>query len=177
MTPPRWKQALWRTLGSLVFRWSPHTLHQVRRRILAFFGADLRGRVKIRRSARIECPWNLTARDLAIVGDHAQLLGPAPIHLGARSVVSQHTTLATRYLDPDHPEHPRIDAPITIADDAWVATDALVLAGATVSEGCVVGARAYVPARTTTEPWSVSVGQPVRALKQRVLNSPSETTP
>jgi putative colanic acid biosynthesis acetyltransferase WcaF len=172
VSAPSWKRALWRAAGAPLFRWSPHTLHALRTRMLRWFGADLQGRVKVRRSARIESPWALSARDLAIIGDHAQLLGPGPISLGERSVVSQHTILATEYLDPEDPEHAPVSGGITVSDDAWVATDALVLPGAVISEGSVVGARAVVPPNTKTEPWFVSAGHPVKALKERVMYGP-----
>lgn len=165
MTPSPFKQALWRTLGSRIFGCTPHTAHTFRRRLLRFFGATLTGNVKIRRSVRIDRPWNLTAGHLTIFGDDAALRLCAPITIGERCVISQHAILATEMLDPDTGEPTA--APITIEDDCWIAADALVLPGTTVHAGTVVGARALVA--TDLPGWTVAVGEPARAIKPRIF--------
>ncbi len=161
-----WKQSCWSVFGTRAFRCSPHIAHRFRRSLLRFFGAQVHPKAKIRRSVRIGCPWNLSLGELAIVGDHAVLDCTRPISLGARSVVSQLAVLTTQMRDADADGHPVIDAPIQIKDDAWVAADTLVLPGSVVSEGTVIGARGLVE-RTTTEPWHICVGHPVRAIKER----------
>ncbi len=165
MTPSTFKQTLWRTLGSRVFALSPHTAHKFRRRLLRFFGASLTGNVKVRRSVRIDRPWNLTAGHLTIFGDAAALRLCAPITIGDRCVISQHAILTTEMLDPDTREP--TSAPITIEDDCWIAADALVLPGTTVHAGTVVGARALVA--TDLPGWTVAVGEPARAIKPRTF--------
>jgi len=173
---PAWKRTLWRVAGRHAFRWSPHVTHGLRRRLLRFFGADIHATFKMRRAARLDAPWALSAGELVIVGDHARLLGPGPITLGDRCVVSQLAVLASSFLDPDEPDHPARTGGIRVGDEAWVATDTLVLAGAEVSDGTVVGARSLVPAGARTEPWTVSAGHPVRALKERTLNAPGSAS-
>lgn len=163
MTPSPLKQFLWRTLGRRLFACTPHTAHGFRRRLLRAFGADLTGLVKIRRSVRIDRPWNLTAGHLAVFGDHAALRLREPIAVGERCVISQYSTLATEILDPHTGE--TLAAPITIGDDCWVAADALVLPGTTIHAGTVVGSRALV--ETDLPGWSVAVGEPARAIKPR----------
>jgi len=166
MTTPAWKKSCWRFLGSKLFRLTPHTAHALRRKILGFFGAAVHNKAKIRRSARITCPWNLTIDQLAIIGDHALLDSARPITLGARSVVSQLTVLTTQMRDPNTASHPTIHAPIVVEDDAWVAADTLVLPGSTISQGTVVGARSFID-QSTTEPWHICVGHPAKAIKPR----------
>lgn len=167
MNIPAWKQTIWRIAGAWLFRHSPHIAHRFRRALLRFFGADIDNRAKIRRSVRIDCPWNLTMRELAIVGDHAILNCSSAITLGARSVVSQLAVITTRMRDPSDPRHAVINKPVRVEDDAWVAADTLVLPGAVVSAGTVVGARGLVDRDQTTEPWHICVGQPARAIKER----------
>ena len=157
---------LWHQIGARLFRLSPHVAHGYRRRLLRLFGATVHDRAKIRRSASINCPWHLTLEELSIIGDHAMLDCTCPISLGKRSVVSQLAVLTTTMRDPGVADHPMVFAPIQVQDDAWVAADTLVLPGSIVSEGTVVGARSLIEG-TTTEPWKVCVGHPVRAIKDR----------
>lgn len=165
MTPSPLKQWLWRVIGRRLFRASPHVAHRYRRGLLRWFGADLTGRVKIRRSVRIDRPWNLTAGHLTIFGDHAALRLREKITLGERCVVSQHTMLATEMVDPRTGE--TTTAPITVGDDCWIAADSLVLPGATIGAGTVVGARGLV--ESDLPEWTVAVGQPARGIKPRAF--------
>lgn len=166
MSVSAWKKNGWTYGGSLLFRCTPHTAHSMRRKILRFFGASIHNQAKIRRSAHISCPWNLSMNSLAIIGDHAVLDCTSRITLGARSVVSQLAVLTTQMRDPQTESHPTINAPIRVEDDAWVAADTLVLPGSIISQGTVVGARSFVD-QSTTELWHICVGHPVRAIKAR----------
>ncbi|MFG0246926.1 MAG: hypothetical protein ACF8MF_12835 [Phycisphaerales bacterium JB052] len=169
MSTPAWKQTLWRTIGTKLFRYSPHIAHRFRRKLLGFFGASINPRAKIRRSARIDCPWNLTMHELAIVGDHAIINCTSPVTLGARSVVSQLAVVTTRMRDPHDEGFSQINEAVHVQNDAWVAADTLVLPGAVVAEGTVVGARGMVDRGQHTDPWHICVGQPARAIKERAF--------
>lgn len=163
---------LWRVFGHRAFAWTPHTAHGLRRRVLRAFGARLAGNVKIRRSVRIDRPWNLAAGHLTIFGDHAALRLAEPITIGQRCVISQHAVLASEMLDPEATDagSGRLVArtgPIVIGDDCWVAADALVLPGTTIGAGTVVGARALVAGDLPG--WVVAVGEPARPLKARAF--------
>lgn len=162
---PRLKLALWNTVGRTLFALSPHTVHSFRYRLLRLFGANLTGVVKIRRSVKINRPWNLTAGHLTVFGDHAALRLREPITIGERCVISQYTILATEMLDPRTGQ--TVSGPITIEDECWVAADALVLPGTTIHAGTVVGSRAMV--ETDLPAWSIAVGQPARAIKTRTF--------
>mgnify|MGYP003630156563 FL=1 len=175
MSVPAWKKSCWSFGGALVFRLTPHTAHSLRRKILRFFGASIHNQAKIRRSARISSPWNLSMDQLAIIGDHAILDCTSPINLGARSVVSQLAVLTTQMRDPETETHPTINASIRVEDDAWVAADTLVLPGSIISQGTVVGARSFVD-QSTTEPWHICVGHPARAIKERAYFARDEAT-
>lgn len=157
----------WRALGRHVFACSPHVAHALRRGILRLFGARLEGMVKVRRSVRIDRPWNLGAGHLTIIGDHAALRLAAPITIGRRCVVSQLAILTTEAIDPT--TGVVRTAPIEIGDDCWVAADALVLPGVRLGAGTVVGARALVDADQPG--WCVSVGQPASARRARAFRN------
>lgn len=170
--PSLLRSCLWRCLGQPLFACTPHTAHRFRYALLKLFGAQLRGRVKIRRSVRIDCPWNLSAGHLTIFGDRAWLRAAAPITIGQRCVISQYAILSTEKIDPTT-RLPTI-APITIEDDCWIAAETLVLPGTAVHTGTVVGARAMV--QTDLPEWSIAVGQPAKAIKPRqFVNAPSPT--
>jgi len=170
------QEALWQSVGQWLFARTPHTAHGVRRAILRRFGATLRGKVKIRRSVKIDRPWNLSAGHLTIFGDHAALRLREPIDIGERCVISQYAVLATEMLDPQLSDLPagrlaRRIGPIRIEDDCWVAADALVLPGTTIRAGTVVGARSLVG--SDLPGWTVAVGEPARAIKPRAfVNAP-----
>ncbi len=161
-----WRSLYWRLLGRVLFRCSPHIAHGRRRRLLRLAGAHLTGNVKIRRSVRIDRPWNLRAGHLTIFGDHAALRLLCPVSIGERCVVSQHAIITTEMLDPNDPSRV-ISGPVTIEDDCWIAAETLVLPGSVVRAGTVVGARGMVEGEL--EGWSVAVGQPARAIKPRTF--------
>ena len=166
MSVPAWKQTCWRLIGARLFRCSPHIAHKFRRKLLRFFDAQIHNKAKIRKTARIDCPWNLTMGELAIIGDHAMINCQSPISLGDRSVVSQLAVLTTQMRDASSVGHPMINQPIRVEDDAWVAADTLVLPGSVISVGTVVGARGLIES-STTEPWHICVGHPAKAIKER----------
>ncbi len=161
-----WRRAAWGLVGRHVFRWTPHVAHGPRRRLLRLAGATLRGNVKIRRSVRIDRPWNLSAGHLTVFGDDAVLRLSRALSIGERCVVSQLAIVTTEMLDPTDPSR-SIHAPITIEDDCWVAADSLVLPGAMVRAGTVIGARSLVEGEVPG--WSVAVGQPARRIKERAF--------
>lgn len=166
MSVPAWKQTCWRLIGARMFRCSPHIAHRFRRKLLGFFGAQVHNKAKIRKTAMISCPWNLKMGELAIIGDHALIDCQDKVSLGDRSVVSQLAVLTTKMRDATKAGHPEIKQPICVEDDAWVAADTLVLPGSVISVGTVVGARGLIES-STTEPWHICVGHPVKAIKER----------
>jgi putative colanic acid biosynthesis acetyltransferase WcaF len=89
------------------------------------------------------------------------------ITLGDRVTVSQYAHLCAGTHDHTRADFPLLRAPITIGDDAWIATDVFVGPGVTIGAGTVVGARSNVfrdlPA------WKVCVGSPAKPIKDRTL--------
>lgn len=56
-----------------------------------------------------------------------------------------------------------ITAPVTIADDVWLAARVIVLKGVTIGEGAIVGAGSIVT--RDIPPRSIAVGQPARVVR------------
>lgn len=163
------REMLWRVLGRPVLRLSFHNWYGFRRRWLALFGAQAHPTARIRPSARISRPWNLTIGAESAIGDHAILDCSAPIALGERCTVSQHAHLCTRCPEGAEPGQAGLPAPIRLEDDAWVATDAFIGPGVTIGARTVVGARSTV--RRSLPPGLICVGDEARPIAPRVLAS------
>jgi putative colanic acid biosynthesis acetyltransferase WcaF len=165
---------LWRGVGRHLFRWTFRTWYGPRRLILGLFGARLTPRTKVRRTVRIDRPWNVSAGTLTVVGEHAVLRARRPITIGDRCVISQLAVVTTERRDHAAAGFPTIAAPVTIEDDVWIAADTLVLPGSKVGAGAVVGARGLVDGELPG--WMIATGEPARPRRPRVLKA-GEATP
>ena len=116
----------------------------VRTHILRAFGASLGTGALIRHGVRIHWPWKLTVGEDSWIGVGAWLLNLEPIDIGSDVCISQEAMLCTGSHRADDPAFEFDNAPIRIADGAWIALRATVLRGVTVGEGAVVGATALV---------------------------------
>ncbi|MDT0120618.1 putative colanic acid biosynthesis acetyltransferase [Kocuria marina subsp. indica] len=116
----------------------------VRTRILRAFGAQIGEGTLIRHDVRIHWPWKLTVGENSWIGVGAWLLNLEPITIGSDVCVSQGAMLCTGSHRADDPAFEFDNAPITVADGAWIALRATVLRGVTVGEGAIVGATALV---------------------------------
>lgn len=160
-------RAIWMILGKPAFRCSFHNWHRYRVAILRLFGAKVGKGVAIRPSVNIEVPWMMHIEDGVTVGDHAILYSLGPIRIGKRAIISQYAHLCAGTHDYSDHTFKLIRTPVTIGDDVWIGADSFIGPGVTVGPLSVVGARssAYKPLDAET----VYVGNPVHAVKQRVL--------
>ena len=160
-------RAVWILIGRPIFRMTFHNWYGIRRWILRAFGATVGRGVRVRPSAKIEIPWNLTLEDGAVVGDHAILYSLGRITIGERAIVSQYAHLCAGTHDYTSRTFKLLKLPITIGREAWVATEAFVGPGVEVGELAVLGARSC--AYRSLEEGMVHVGNPAKPLKQRDL--------
>jgi putative colanic acid biosynthesis acetyltransferase WcaF len=123
--------------------------------------------VRIRRSAKIDKPWNLTVGDLAIVGDGVIIHALEPIEIGMRSSISQYVMLLTVCGDCKTAGKTQRQGKITIEDDCWVATDTVVMPNSHIEQGVVVGARGMVDGHLPQ--WKICIGEPAVPRAERVL--------
>ena len=140
-----------------------------RRMILRIFGARMGKGSQVYCSARIWAPWNLEMGDYSCLGSNVDCYNVDKVIIGANSTVSQKSYLCTASHDISNPKNPLVTAPISIADQAWVAADAFVGMGITIGQGAVVGARAAV--FKDVAPWTVVGGNPARLIKERVIKN------
>ena len=136
-------QVAWLTVSSMVFMrwWMPASLRVA---LLRLFGAHVGANVLVRHRVRIHWPWKLVIGQNSWIGEGAWLLNLEPISIGANVCVSQDALLCTGSHDRRSPTFEFDNAPITVADGAWIAARAVVLRGCTVGEGATVAAGAVV---------------------------------
>ncbi|QOJ00142.1 MAG: colanic acid biosynthesis acetyltransferase WcaF [Phycisphaeraceae bacterium] len=155
-----WRETFWGLIGRHAFRCTFHNWYGVRRSILRRFGASLSATARLRPTAVVTHPWNLSMGEESSVGDHARIQGPDPVRLGDFVTVSQHAAVHTLIPGPGGAH-----GPVTIENDAWIATDAFVGPGVRVHEGAIVAARTTVLA--DVPPWTILGGDPPVVLGPR----------
>lgn len=137
-------RAVWSVVWAVLFRPTPIPFHVWRAWLLRIFGAQIGKRVRIYPSARIWAPWNLSMEDDSCLGQHVDCYTVDRIRIGQRAVVSMRTFLCTASRDYTDPGRPLMTAPITIAEDAWVAAEVFVGPGVEIGAGGIALARAVV---------------------------------
>jgi putative colanic acid biosynthesis acetyltransferase WcaF len=156
---------LWWFIQATFFRGSPQILYGFRRFLLRLFGAQIGIGVLIRPSATVTYPWKITVGDYSWIGDDVVLYSLAPITIGNNVVVSQKSYLCAGSHDYRSKAFDITSAPISICDNAWIATDVFVASGVTVGTGAVVGSRSSV--FTDLPAMTVSLGSPARPVHPR----------
>jgi putative colanic acid biosynthesis acetyltransferase WcaF len=160
-------RAAWMIVWTILFRPSFHNLYLFRRLLLRAFGAKVGPHVRVRPSAWIEIPWHVTLEEGAIIGDGAILYSLGPITIGRFTTISQYAHLCAGTHDHTSQSFDLIKAPITIGDNAWVATDAFVGPGTTIGDRSVVAARSVVTKDVASD--QVVAGNPARFIKPRII--------
>ena len=160
------KRLLWSLVEATLYRWTWPTWYRYRAWLLERFGASIHSTVRLRRTCRFTCPWNLTIGAHSASGDRVIFYSLGPITIGQRTTLSQgsHLCAGTHdYTDPATMPLQRL--PIQIGDDAWIATDAFVGPGVTVGQGAILGARGC--AFKDLNAWIIYGGNPAKAIKDR----------
>jgi putative colanic acid biosynthesis acetyltransferase WcaF len=159
----------WAVVQSTLFKWSPHNFYGYRAALLRLFGAKLHGDVRIRRTVRVEVPWNLEAGDNTAVGDFAIIYNLGPIKLGKYVTISQYAHLCAGTHETTDRLMRLLRPPITIGDDVWIATDAFVGPNVTIGDRAILGARSS--AFTDLPAGMVCVGSPAKPIKPREFHA------
>ncbi len=168
---------LWAVVQNTLFRLSFHNWYGWRKFLLTRFGAKLGSNVRIRRTVRVECPWNLTTGSNCSVGDNSILYCLGPVTFGDRVSISQNAHICAGSHDHTRPDLPLTRPPVTIQDDAWIAADAFVGPDITVGRGAILGARGA--AFKDLDPWTIFGGNPAKPISKRppFKDHPQEQSP
>ena len=161
------RHMFWNVIGKRLFSFTPHNAYRYRTGLLKFAGMKCGKRVRARRNVQIDQPWNIVANDLTIFGDCVIVKSSSRLKIGKRCVISQYSMLLTEIGDTKTCGETKVEGPITIEDDCWVAADSVVLPHAHIESGVVVGARSLVEGRLPS--WSICTGEPATKRTQRML--------
>ncbi len=162
---PLVRRMLWSMLAAPMFRFSPHGFYRARNMLLVLCGAKVGQRVRVRRTVRVDRPWNLRLDDRAMIGDRSLIVARRAVTIGRGTTISQGAMLLTAAVGLD-------TGPITIGSGCWIAADTVVLPGSDVGCGTVVGARSQVRGMLPED--TVVVGLPAKAIGPRLR--PGERT-
>jgi acetyltransferase-like isoleucine patch superfamily enzyme/glycosyltransferase involved in cell wall biosynthesis len=162
----------WGTVQGTIFRFSPHNAYGWRRMLLRVFGAKLGADVRIRRTVKVEIPWNLTIGDHSVVGDEAILYCLGAVTVGRYVTISQYAHLCAGTHETGSRRMKLLTPPIAIGDDVWVAADAFVGPGVTIGERTILGARASAFSDLPAD--VVAVGMPAKPVRAREFESGEE---
>lgn len=159
------KVQLWYLTWLFLFRPSPHALNAFRLFLLRFFGAKVGRTVKIRPSAFVSYPWNLSVGEGTFIGDHVYIDSLTRVTVGAHVSLSNYVYIASGTHDYKLPSFDLVLRPVTIEDQCWLAIQTTVLPGVTMFKGSVVGARSLVTRNVPeNEVWA---GTPARFMSKR----------
>ncbi|MEM9785075.1 MAG: acetyltransferase [Pseudomonadota bacterium] len=143
-----------------LFRFSPRPFWAWRVWLLRCFGAQIGENVHIYPTVRITMPWQLRVDNFAAIGDQAILYALGPIHIGARTTVSQYAHLCAGTHDWRDPARPLMRPAIHVGADAWICADAFVGPGVVIGHGAILGARAV--ARKSLPSGHIGIGNPMQ---------------
>lgn len=158
-------RVLWGVVQATLFRPSFQNWYRYRRLLLVAFGAKVHPTARLRRTVRVEIPWNLTIGEDSSVGDNATLYCLGPVTIGKGVTISQNAHLCAGSHDYTLRAMPLLRPPIIVEDDAWIAADAFVGPAVRVGEGAILSSRGCT--MRDLEPWSIYAGNPATFVKQR----------
>jgi putative colanic acid biosynthesis acetyltransferase WcaF len=161
----RLHRAVFGIIWALFCAWTPPPLRRWRNLVLRLFGAKLHPSANIYGSARIWYPPNLIMDEQASLGPGAICYCMAPVHIGARAVISQGAHLCAGTHDIDDPRFQLFARPIGIGAGAWIAAEAFVGPGVIVGEKAVLGARGVTVKNLDAA--GVYAGNPARKIRER----------
>jgi putative colanic acid biosynthesis acetyltransferase WcaF len=157
-----WEYAWW-----VFCVWTPKPLNGWRLFWLRIFGCRISGRPFVHQRARVYCPWHLSMRDRACLGDGANVYNLGAVELGERCTVAQEVYLCTGTHDFSSMALPLQTAPIWVDDDVFIGVRALILPGVRLRARSIVGAGAVVS--RDVEEDAIVAGTPARVIGKRKL--------
>lgn len=160
-----WRAQLWWLFEALFVLPTPQYMFGWRRFALLLFGAKIGKQVLIRPGVRVTYPWNVTIGDYVWIGDNATLYSVAEITIGSHSVVSQEAYLCAGTHDYQDLSFRFVDAPISIAEECWIAARAFIGPGVKIGHAAVIGAGSIV--MRSVDARTVVAGNPAKVVGKR----------
>lgn len=117
--------------------------------------------------SRISLGDNVTInRDCALYASY--MVDNMEIRIGNNVALSPHVRIFTATHDYSTLGLYDTAASVIVEDNAWIGGGAIILPGVTIGEGAIIGAGSIVS--KSVPPYSVSVGNPARVIKSRVVS-------
>lgn len=162
-------RSLWSVTYLLLFRFTPTSAFRWRALVLNLMGGQIHSTAKVYPSVKIWAPWNLVMGPQSCMASKVDCYNVARVSLGAKSLVSQGSTLCTASHDYNSAAFELMIAGIEIRERAWVTMECFVGPGVTMDVGSVALARSVVT--KNCESWAVYAGSPAKAIKSRAKNN------
>jgi maltose O-acetyltransferase len=104
------------------------------------------------------------------IAPFVQIWAHAGVKIGRNSMIGSHTVISTATHDHSISQMntKRIDKPVTIGDNVWIASGVIITPGVTIGDGAVIGAGSVV--LSDVEDNAIVVGNPGRFLKYREIH-------
>ena len=157
---------LWWFIRFVLFIPSPQFLYGWRNFLLRVFGSKIGKNVKIRPTAIITYPWNLTIGDFSWIGDDVKIYNLNHISIDKNSVISQEAYLCAGSHDYKSVDFKIISSPITVEEGVWIAARCFIHPGVTVKKNCVISACSNL--KNSTKENSIYSGSPAMFIKTRL---------
>ncbi len=164
-------RVLWGAVGFIYWPVFPKSFSPLRVVVARLFGAEIGKRCLICPGVKIWMPWNLELGEYVSIGPGVEIYNFAKVEIGSHTSVSQDVFLCSASHDYTKTTHPLIYKSISVGGQCWLAAGVFVGPGIEIAEGVVVGAMSVVT--KDLKSWSVYAGNPVKYLKERVLNDGS----
>jgi len=166
-------RAAWNVVWLFLFRPTPQRglrfFNAWRIFLLRLFGAKIGKQCVIMSSVQVWQPWNLEIGDCVALSENVVCYSVDKIRVGNNVTISREVFLCCASHDVSSSVMELTYVPITIGDNAWIASRAIILPGRMIGEGAVVAAGAVVV--DDAEPWAIVGGNPAKFIKKREMKN------
>lgn len=161
------KQALWYFVNALFVRASWNPFMGIKIFLLRLFGAKIGKGLIIKNNVTVKSPWNLIVGDYCWIGENVWIDNLDRVVIGSNVCISQGAMLLTGNHDYTVSNMPYRNAPINIADGAWIGAKAVVCPGVMVHGNAILTVGSV--ATKDMEENGIYQGNPARLLRKRII--------
>lgn len=165
----RMKTVLWYFVNAMFVRASWNPFMGIKIFLLRLFGAKIGKGLIIKNDVTVKSPWNLIVGDDCWIGENVWIDNLDRVTVGCNVCISQGAMLLTGNHDYTVGSMPYRNAPVNIADGAWIGAKAVVCPGVKVSRNAILTVGSV--ATKDMEENGIYQGNPARMVRSRVINS------